>query len=156
MTTLSVKLIPTHKRKLKLRDRKRPLTRLDAIKLPVLHFPHLSAWSMAKSINVWSCFMKILSTSNNSWGQADWNSGQTGKVNFLYFIILSAHSLCCFHWLLFFKEKKERKKEKELHLSFVTFLFSLLCSAYLCSSSPLSLSLPSFLSISLFLWIHMF
>lgn len=69
----------------------------------VLHFPHLSAWSMVKSINVLSCFIKILSTSNNSWGQSHWNSGQTEKVNFLYSIILSAHSLCCFHWLSFFK-----------------------------------------------------
>ncbi len=151
-----MKPILNNKRKLRLQDRKRPLTCLDSIKLLVLQFSHLSAWSMVKSINVWSCFMKILSTSNNSWGQADWNSGQTEKVNFLYFIILSAHSLCYFHWLSFFTKKRKKKKNASSLIHHISIFSPLHGLPPLIVLFSLSLFLHSSLSLSLTLWIHMF
>lgn len=60
------------------------------------HFSHLSMWSMVKSISV-HCFMKNLSTSNNSSRQAHWTSKKKG--DFLHSIIRSLRSPS--HWLIF-------------------------------------------------------
>lgn len=116
-----------------------------AIKILVFQFPDLSAWSMVKSINVLSCFIKILSTSNNSLEQAHWNSGQTEKVHFLHSIILSVHSLCCFHLRSFFK----------ISLCFISH-FSHFYFFFLALPAPLHLCRSRSPFIPLSVWIHMF